>query len=54
MAISLHQEDYAVSSFEVGQEYSAYVDVNRQFKIFHNGQTFIVEDFPPVLLRGGR
>jgi hypothetical protein len=42
------QEEYPVSSFDVGKNTVAYVDADRKFKIFHNGQTYIIDDFPPM------
>lgn len=41
------QEDYAVSSFDVGRNTVAYVDINRQFKVFNKGITTVLEQFPP-------
>ena len=41
------QEDYAVSSFDVGRNTVAYVDANRMFKIFHEGTTIATDNFAP-------
>lgn len=49
----INQEEYAVSSFEVGRNTVAYVDANRQFKIFHNGDVYMAEDFPPSNYKAG-
>ncbi len=43
----IEQEDYLVSSFDVGRNTVAYVDANRTFKVFHNGKTTEMNNFPP-------
>jgi hypothetical protein len=43
----LEQENFLVTSFDVGRNNVAYVDANREFKIFENGNTHTIDNFPP-------
>lgn len=44
---TIAQENYTVSSFDVGRNTAAYIDINRRFKIFHSGNTIVADEFPP-------
>lgn len=49
----IEQENFTVTSFDVGRNLVAYVDANRTFKIFHNGNTEEIENFPPASYKAG-
>lgn len=51
--IILSQENYLISSFDVGRNTVAYVDANNQFKVFHNGKTILVDEFAPESYAAG-
>ncbi len=47
------QENYTVTSFDVGRNNVAYVDANREFKIFSKGATTTIDNFPPYSYAAG-
>lgn len=47
------QEDFPVTSFEVGRNTVAYVDVNKKFKVFHSGKTTELDNFAPRAYKAG-
>lgn len=49
----IEQENFTVTSFDVGRNLVAYVDANRIFKVFHNGTTEEIENFPPTSYKAG-
>ena len=49
----INEDDYSVSSFDVGRNTAAYVNYNDQFNIFHKGKTVNAEGFKPINYKVG-